>query len=454
MQSELFPNELSSLLQNRPLPKSKPLASFNPYLDSEGLLRVGGRLRHSRLPDAIKHLILLRSHPLLSLIIIHHHIRTLHGVSQLTLASLRNEFWILCARATVRAVLYTCIQCTREKAEVPVELMGDLPDVRVNRSSRAFAHTGVDYAGPLLIRAASGRGYKAHKAYIALFVCMTVKAVHIELVSDYISATFIAAYQRFVSRRGLPNSMYSDNGTTFRGADREMTEAYFKAIRDPNFLNQLAIDNVAWHFLPPSAPHFGGLWEAGVRSVKHHLKRCIGNHTLTFEEMTTFLCRVEACLNSRPAAVSENIDDYRSLPHGHFLIGTPLIALPEPSLLDINENRLSRWQLVQRCTEGFWKSWANDYLHALQQRPKWCVVQRLAKIGRIVLLRNPLAPPSQWELGRITACHPGDDGLTRVVTVKTSRSEFKRPLSKLCFLPVDLNVESLKDPAMAGGDIP
>lgn len=454
MQSELFPSELTSLKQNQPLRKSKYLSSFSPYVDADGLLRVGGRLRHSNLPEVIKHPIILRSHSLLSLLILHHHLRTLHGGSQLTLASLRNEFWILRARA-VRAVLYQCVQCTRERAEIPIELMGDLPDIRVNRAIRVFEHTGVDYAGPLLIRMAPGRGHKAHKAYIVLFICTTVKAVHIELVSDYTSATFLAAYQRFISRRGLPCAMYSDNGTTFQGADREMTDAYSRAVRDPNLLNQLAVDEVTWHFIPPSAPHFGGLWEAGVRSINHHLKRCIGNHTFTFEEMTTFLCRVEACLNSRPIApISENLDDYRPLTPGHFLIDSPIIALPEPSLLDLNEARLSRWQLVQRCTEGFWKSWSNDYLHSLQQWSKWRTVQRLASVGRIVLLRNPTAPPTQWELGRITACHPGDDSLTRVVSVKKSRSEYKRPLSKICFLPVDINLENQRHPVTAGGDIP
>lgn len=455
MQLEMFPDELSKLQNQSPVPKSSSLASLNPYVDSQGLLRVGGRLRHSRLPDSTKNPIVIRSHPLLSLLIMHHHLRTLHGGPQLTLASLRNEFWILRARSAVRNVIYRCIPCTRETAKIPVELMGDLPDVRVNRSSRAFVHTGVDYAGPLLVRTTPGRGHKSHKSYIALFICLTVKAIHLELVSDYSSAAFIAAYQRFVSRRGVPSAMYSDNGTTFHGADREMKTEYFKAIHDPNFINTVATDKVEWHYLPPAAPHFGGLWEAGVRSVKHHLKRCLGNHTFTFEEIATFLCRVEACLNSRPiAAVSENLDDYQPLTPGHFLIGTALIAPPAPSLLEIRENRLSRWQLVQRCSEGFWKSWSSDYLHTLQQRPKWRIVQRLAKVGQIVLLRNSLAPPCQWELGRITACHPGDDGLTRVVTVKTCRSEYKRPLTKLCFLPVDVNVESAMDPVMAGGGKP
>ncbi|XP_077280835.1 uncharacterized protein LOC143907757 [Temnothorax americanus] len=154
--------------------------------------------------------------------------------------------------------------------------MGDLPDARVNRAAKAFAHTGVDYAGPIATRTASGRGHQSKKSYVALFVCLTTKAVHLELVSDYSSFAFLAAYQRFVSRRGLPHSMYSDNGTTFQGADRELSAAYAKAIRDPNVINLLATDQTAWHFVPPAAPHFGGLWEAAVKSMKHHLKRSVG----------------------------------------------------------------------------------------------------------------------------------------------------------------------------------
>ncbi|XP_071581069.1 uncharacterized protein [Temnothorax nylanderi] len=177
IQGETFPQETASLTANSRVSKSSSLVALNPYLDTDGLIRVGGRLQKSDLPDSAKHPIVLQSHPLLCLIISHAHHTTLHGGPHITLAHLRTEFWILRDRATVRAVLYRCVKCAREKAIVPAELMGNLPDVRVNRSSRAFEHTGVDYAGPILVRSAKGRGHKAHKAYIALFICMTTKAI-------------------------------------------------------------------------------------------------------------------------------------------------------------------------------------------------------------------------------------------------------------------------------------
>ncbi|XP_076301460.1 uncharacterized protein LOC143219342 [Lasioglossum baleicum] len=442
IQRTVHPNEVQRLTQRLPISRQSPLISLNPYLDADGLLRVGGRLSNSALPEITKHPIILTSHPLVLLLINYLHLKLLHAGPQLTLAQLRQEFWLLRARPTVRKVIHQCVRCARERATVPSELMGDLPSVRVTRAERAFLHCGVDYAGPIPVRTTSGRGHKSTKGYIALFICMTTRAVHIELVGSYTTAAFLACYDRFSSRRGLPIAMYSDNGTNFQGADKEMTAAFRAATRDTTWRNKLATDHVAWHFIPPSAPHFGGLWEAGIRSLKYHFKRVIGANTLTFEELTTVLCQIEACMNSRPIAPSsDNIDDYTVLTPGHFLIGTAITTVPSETLLDVSDSRLSRWQLLKKLYESIWKAWSTDYLHALQQRTKWRTATHLATVGRIVLLRNALAPPCKWELARIIKCHPGTDGITRVVTVKTANSEYKRPIVKLCFLPVEINEE-------------
>ncbi|XP_076289814.1 uncharacterized protein LOC143213645 [Lasioglossum baleicum] len=247
--------------------------------------------------------------------------------------------------------------------------------------------------------------------------------------------------------------MYSDNGTTFQGADKDIAQSFRAATRDTNFLNKLATDQISWKFIPPAAPHFGGLWEAGVRSTKHHMKRVIGSHTLTFEEFTTILCQIEACLNSRPLApASDHVDDYSAITPGHFLIGSALNAVPAPTLLDVRENRLSRWQLLRQLSESFWRAWSADYLHTLQQRPKWRISTNLAKPGRIVLIKNSLAPPTKWNLGRILRCHPGHDGISRVVTVRTAQGEYKRPITQLCFLPVEINNEEAELNSSAGGN--
>ncbi|XP_012543663.1 uncharacterized protein LOC105841094 [Monomorium pharaonis] len=234
--------------------------------------------------------------------------------------------------------------------------------------------------------------------------------------------------------------MYSDNGTTFVGADRELSRAYHDAVTDPNFLNKTAADQITWKFIPPHAPHFGRLWEAGVHSVKHHLRRVLSAHTLTAEEFTTLLCRIEVCLNSRPIGpLTDTLDSCEPLTPAHFLIGASLTLPPEPSLLTVAESRLSQWQLLRQITERFWQKWQADYVNTLQQRGKWQIARDSLKIGTLVLVKNPLLPPYKWEMRRITQCHPGLDDLVRVVSVRTAESEYQRPITKVCVLPVEID---------------
>lgn len=270
IQSAVFPAEVLALSTGRAIPSKSPILALRPFLDRDGILRVGGRLRNAPLPLALRQPILLASQPLVNLIIEQAHQRALHAGLQLT-STLRHEFWLLRARSLARAVIHRCVICTRERAAIPSQVMRDLPAVRVTAPTRSFQHCGVDYAGPVFVRASAGRGITSRKTYIALFICLATRAIHLELVADYSTASFLNAYSRFCAHRGFPQSMYSDNGTTFVGADRELTAAYYAALRDPNFQNQTATDCVTWNFLPPAATHFGGIWEAGVRSVKHHL---------------------------------------------------------------------------------------------------------------------------------------------------------------------------------------
>jgi len=164
----------------------------------------------------------------------------------------------------------------------------------------------------------------------------------------------------------------------------------------------------------------------------------LGDATLTYEEMSTLLAQIEACLNSRPLqALSDDPEDLAALTPGHFLVGAALTAVPEPLLLDQPATRLSRWQLLQKMWDHFWKCWSKEYLHSITHRPKWLREEAGFQVGRLCLLRNELTPPTKWPLARITKVHPGKDGQVRVVTVRTAASEFVRPVVKLVVLPVN-----------------
>lgn len=179
------------------------------------------------------------------------------------------------------------------------------------------------------------------------------------------------------------------------------------------------------------------MWEAGVKSVKFHLKRSLGNSKLTYEELSTLLTQIEACLNSRPLTqLSSDPEDLTALTPGHFLTGDALHAPPDQSTSKLQGvSVLTRWQLVQRLYQDISLRWQAEYLSRLQQRPKWTKPSPNIQVHDLVLLKDTFNSPSHWPLARVTHVHPGDDGLVRVVTVRTKNSEFKRCVTKICPLP-------------------
>lgn len=250
----------------------------------------------------------------------------------------------------------------------------------------------------------------------------------------------MAAFNRFVARRGLPNNVYSDNGSNFIGANNETTKLFRKLLLDKAIPDNLANKKIQWHFIPPRAPHFGGLWEAGIKSAKAILKRTVGNVNLTYEEFSTILAQIEACLNSRPLVpFTDDIEDFTALTPGHFLIGCELIAPPSENLINTSSNRLRKWKNLQKIQQHFWNRWSTEYLSSLQLRHKWQTCEKIIKSGDMVLLKEDNIPPTNWKLGRIEEVHPGNDGQIRVVTLKTPNGIMKRAISKLCPLPIEDN---------------
>ncbi|XP_029669884.1 uncharacterized protein LOC115239482 [Formica exsecta] len=197
------------------------------------------------------------------------------------------------------------------------------------------------------------------------------RAVHLDVASVYSADAFLAALRRLIARRGLCRALYSDCGTNFVGADAQL-RALFAASsqKGQRIAKGLAAERIEWHFNPPAAPNFGGLWKAAVKAAKHHLPRVIGDAKLTYEEMATLLAQIESCLNSHPLqALSDDPEDLEALTPGHFLVGTALNAVPEPFLALETTTRLSRWQHLQQLRDHFWSRWSREYLHSLTHRP-------------------------------------------------------------------------------------
>lgn len=347
--------------------------------------------------------ILPKNSRLAKLLIAKAHIVTLHGGPQLTLSHIRRQYWVLDGRTEVRKHIHKCITCFKFRPKLANQFMGNLPAPRVT-ANRPFLHCGIDYAGPMQCRTNKGRGHKSFKVYVAIFVCFATKAAHLELVTDQIAQDFISAFKRIVARRGIISHLYSDRSTNFIGANGDLkaalkTSTKQQAVDIVDFLNKSGTE---WHFHPPGAPHFSGLCEAAVKSTKSHLKKVVGQATLTYEEFCTLLAQVEACLNSRPISpLTDDPADLNPLTPGHFLIGQPMCTVPEPSLLYINVGRLTRWRMVQQMYQHFWNRWAKEYLNILQQRTKWNTRQHNIRTNDLVLLKDDRYPPCMRPLGRV-----------------------------------------------------
>lgn len=403
-------------------------------------MRVGGRLSQSELPYDQKHPIILPSkHPLTKLIIRYEHIKHLHAGTQTLLAIIRLKYWPILGRNSVKRVIHNCIKCFRVKPVDTNNIMGNLPTARLT-PAKPFNSCGVDYAGPIQIKTSNLRNYKIVKAYICIFVCFCTRAIHIELVNDLTTESFINALKRFISRRGKPSEIFSDNGTNFVGARNELLRLTSGSGYQQRILEFTASDQINWNFIPPKAPHFGGLWEASVKSTKYHLKRILGNALLTFEELYTVLTQIEAILNSRPLTpMTDDPFDLNPLTPGHFLIGDALVASPQANVLDVPYNRLTRFNRLQQLTQQFWNRWTKEYLCKLQIRTKWKFAKENGiKIGTMVIVKEDNLPNVQkWQMGRIVELHPGADNVLRVVSVRVGSGIVKRSITKICVLPLE-----------------
>lgn len=364
-------------------------------------------------------MLLPRKHWVSDLIIKETHIRNLHAGIQTTLCLIRGRFWLIGSKNQVRKIISHCIECIKARPVLHNAPMGDLPKSRLEEAY-SFENVGVNYFGPIGMIEKKFHNRTILKSYGCVFVCIC-KAVHIELASDLSTDAFLAAFRRFISRRGMPSNVYSDNGTNFVGAHNQLNELY-KLINSKefqNFVSNFALSHrIVWHFSPPMSSHFGGLWEAAVKSFKHHFKRVLKNQLLTFKQLNTLLIEIEAILNSRPlCSLSSDPNDPQVLTPANLLTGRPLKALPKRNELNVSDNRLCTWRFIVKARQDFWSRWYKEYLNELQKRQKWNHGTVELFKGFIVILIEKISFCSQWPLAIIQETYPGSDGIIRVVDV-------------------------------------
>ena len=436
IQKEAFPEEVTSLKglegqRGRVLKKSSSICKLDPFMERDSkLLKVGGRLERANMSEHMRHQILLphRSH-VTTLIIRCVHERLVHAGRNHVLATLREKYWVITANSAVRSVIRHCVTCRKLREPVMQQMMADLPQDRVNPSP-PFSHVGIDFFGPHLIK----EGRKEVKRYGALFTCLASRAVHIETANSLETDSFINAMRRFISRRGQIKVIRCDNGTNFRGAEKELRDA-IQEMDQKRIESYLLQQNIQWKFNPPAASHMGGVWERQIRTVRKVLAPMLKEFgcRLNDESYRTLLCEVECIVNSRPlTTITDSIDDLNPLSPNHLLTTKSSINVPPPGDFQKNDVYLRRrWRQVQYLANVFWSRWKREYLQTLQIRQKWTTPRKNLQVGDIVLLKDENLSRNKWNMARVTEVHPDKGNFVRSVTVKTQNGILQRPIQKL-----------------------
>lgn len=412
VQEEAFSDEIKALKQKKEVQKSKSneLHKLNPFMDSQDILRVGGRLTQATLHPHVKHpAILPKGHHVSRLLIKHYHEKVKHQGRGMTINELRSSgIWIIGCSSEVSSLIFKCIKCRKLRRCNQEQKMADLPPERIE-ATPPFTYSGMDCFGPFYVK----DGRKELKRYRLLFSCMCSRAIHIEVLDDLSTDAFLSALRCFIAIRGNVSHLQSDQGTNFVGARNEF-QVLMKG------MEQERVKELGCNFVmnPPASSHMGGVWERQIRTVRSVLTSILDQSAgrLDSSSLRTFLYEVMAIVNSRPLT-TEHLNDPlgpEPLTPNHILTMKSSIIAPPPGEFVREDLYLQkRWKRVQFFSNEFWTRWRKEYLLSLQQRSKWNKDRRNAKVNDIVLLQDDGTPRNQWKLAKVVEVFQGADGRVR-----------------------------------------
>ena len=378
------------------------LLSLAPFFDSDGLLRMRGRIARaeSLSYDARFPVILIGDHPIVRLLVMTYHVRNNHQNTSALVNELRQRVTFFNMQAVVRRIISTCGRCSLRRARPVLPQMGALPVDRMAIFQPPFSFVGLDYFGP--IEVAIGRRHE--KRWVALFTCLTTRAVYLELVTSLSSNSCMAALDSLATRRGIPRRIHSDNATCFVAAAKEY--------RGPNGAR------VEWRFIPPNSPSMGGAWERLVGAVKSALSNMDLSRTPTEETLRRALLQAERLVNSRPLTqIPVDPEEEESLTPNHFLLGSSSGIKPEATRDDVLlPDNYKNWQAI---VASFWQRFVREYLPSISMRAKWFKKVRPLQEGDLVFICDQ-DHRGGWKRGRITkVATDSESGQVRDVVVET-----------------------------------
>ncbi|XP_062713471.1 uncharacterized protein LOC134290365 [Aedes albopictus] len=439
-QREEFQAEMAILIRNRDrstaeqlnLDKSSILYHLSPFIDELGILRQEGRIGAAQYASIeMKYpAILPRNHRITMLILDCYHRQYQHGNAETVVNEIRQRYHVARLRALVRKISSSCLACRVMKAAPRVPRMAALPPARLAAFVRPFTYVGLDFFGPIHVKV--GRG--SAKRWIALFTCLTIRAVHCEVVCSLSTDACIKSIRRFVSRRGAPAELFSDNGSNFQGTARVLMAQIQQGLAAT-----VTSTTTRWVFIPPASPHMGGAWERMVRSVKQAMFSAYhSDRKLDDESLLTFVAEAEAIVNSRPLTyLPLDSEESEALTPNHFLLGSSRgILQPVAEPTDCSAAVRSSFSMIQHQLDCFWRRWIREMLPTLTKRTKWFQEERPITVGDLVLIVDA-GKRNDRTRGRILEVIPGSDGRIRQPVVRTAGGLLRRSVAKLAVLNIE-----------------
>jgi len=435
-QRVVFQEEIRRLKAKVKLKEDGRLTKLNPYLDECGLMRMNSRVIHAEfMSNENRCPIILADKSWITWLIIrkYHQDRNHYAGTSHLLSDIGQRFWILKAKKMIKMYEYNCLECKKRRAKGQIQIMAPLPAFRFEEPLGVFVRTAIDFAGPF--ETIQGRGRSRIKRYLCLFTCLQSRAVHLEVAFGLDTDSCIRAIMRFCARRGKPRVILTDNGTNFVGSTKEIKGVIIDHYR---MVRNLAEEEIRWVFNPPLASHFGGIFEALIKSAKKAMNAILRSADITDEELITVVTKAEEMLNSRPLLVP-NVDEKGTdtLTPNHFLRTSYIDEKTSNEIEPTDRVKMvSRWRRVLEIREHIWRRWMTEIVPSWGCRQKWTDRILDIEVGEMVWLIDKKTKFGKFPLARIIEVYPGTDGAIRVVKLQCEEKMFLRPISKIFPLEV------------------
>ena len=421
--------------------KGSGILKFAPFLDDEGIIRSKSRLNKEEIYgfDKTYPVILNRQSGLAKLIAEQTHFEIGHPVGHNAVkARIASKYVIFGLGTLINSIKWRCVICQIRQGKPSQQLQAALPVARLGKRMRPFADTGLDYAGPFELK--MGRGKARKKVWVLVLTCLATRAVHFEPTGGMETTNVLNAISRFADIRGTPETIVSDNQTSFVKADKDLQEwlktVDFEYIQRAT-LNYRGSHGIEWVFNPPRAPHFGGVFEIIVKAMKRALVSTIGYEDLDEEEFRTVVSKATWILNHRPIQKVGDNSDFEALTPSHFLGGIPEDAVFPPDLPHTRSELQERLKIQIRVQQHLWERFQKEIIPELVSRSKWLYQKDNLKEGDIMVEIDEKTSRGHWKKVRITQIFTSSDNKVRRVEIRDGDGRtFMRPITNLIPLKI------------------